>query len=61
MKPRVAKRNMPAAMKPRPPVDRPMVATRTIDPRLPSIGIAFISTPLAPSLGSRWGGGWRTI
>ena len=27
-----------------------MVATSTIEPRLPSIGMAFISTPLAPSL-----------
>ena len=61
MKPRVANRNMPAAMKPRPPVARPIVATSTIEPRLPSIGIAFISTPLAPSLGSIWGGGWSTI
>ena len=61
MKPSVANRNMPAAMKPRPPVARPIVATSTIEPRLPSIGIAFISTPLAPSLGSIWGGGWSTI
>ena len=51
MKPSVANRNMPAARKLRvrlPPP--PMVATRTIEPRLPSIGIAFIRTPLAPSL-----------
>ena len=61
MKPSVANRNMPAAMKPRPPVERPMVATSTIEPRLPSIGIAFISTPLAPSVCSSCGGGWSTI
>ena len=61
MKPSVAKRNMPAAIRPRPPLVLPMVATSTIEPRLPSIGIAFISTPLAPSLGSIWGGGWSTI
>ena len=62
MKPSVAKRNMPAARKLRvllaPP---PMVATSTIEPRLPSIGIAFIRTPLAPSLSWISGGGWRTI
>ena len=58
MKPRVAKRNMPAAMYCLPPVLPPlMVATSTIDPRLPSIGIAFIRTPLAPSDCSICGGG----
>ena len=44
MKPSVAKRNMPAARKLRlrlPPP--PIVATSTIEPRLPSIGMAFIS------------------
>ncbi|WP_278257567.1 hypothetical protein [Nocardioides convexus] len=57
----MAKRNMPAAMKrsawfcPLPP---PSPATRTIEPRLPSIGIAFIATPAAPSLGWICGGGW---
>src|SRR3954447_2764055 len=61
MKPSVANRNMPAAMNPRPPVERPMVATSTIEPRLPSIGIAFIRTPLAPSFGSSCGGGCSTI
>ena len=50
MKPTVAKRNMPAAISPRPPFVLPIVATSTIEPRLPSIGMAFISTPLAPSL-----------
>jgi hypothetical protein len=60
-KPRVANRNMPAARNARPPVERPIVATSTIDPRLPSIGMAFIKTPLAPSLGSIWGGGCSTI
>ena len=60
MKPTVAKRNMPAAIRPRPPFVLPIVATSTIDPRLPSIGIAFMSTPLAPSLGSICGGGWST-
>jgi hypothetical protein len=50
MKPSVAKRNMPAARKLRPRLaPPPMVATSTIEPRLPSIGMAFISTPLAPS------------
>ena len=39
----------------------PMVATSTIEPRLPSIGIAFIRTPLAPSLSWISGGGWSTI
>ena len=62
MKPSVAKRNMPAAMKLRvllaPP---PMVATSTIEPRLPSIGMAFIRTPLAPSFSWISGGGWSTI
>ena len=58
MKPRVANRNMPAAMYWRPPVLVPaIVATSTIEPRLPSIGIAFIRTPLAPSACSMRGGG----
>ena len=63
MKPRVAKRNMPAAMKLRPPLpdDWPMVATSTIEPRLPSIGMAFISTPAAPSDRSSPGGAWSWI
>ena len=38
-----------------------MVATSTIDPRLPEHRIAFISTPPAPSLGSSCGGGCSTI
>ena len=37
-----------------------LVATRTIEPRLPSIGMAFIRTPLAPSFCSIWGGGCST-
>ena len=58
MKPSVANRNMPAARYWRPPVLAPaIVATSTIEPRLPSIGIAFISTPLAPSACSIRGGG----
>ena len=57
-KPSVAKRNMPAAMYWRPPVLAPLiVATSTIEPSEPSIGIAFISTPLAPSACSICGGG----
>src|SRR6478672_3988698 len=32
-----------------------------MEPRLPSIGMAFIRTPPAPSLGSISGGGWSTI
>src|SRR4051794_35538774 len=49
---------MPAAMYCRPPVLAPLiVATRTMEPRLPSIGIAFIRTPLAPSACSICGGG----
>ena len=35
----------------------PMVATSTIEPRLPSIGIAFIRTPEAPSECCSSGGG----
>ena len=64
MKPSVAKRNIPAARKlrPCPPgVELPMVATSTIEPRLPSIGMAFIRTPLAPSASSICGGAWITI
>ncbi len=38
-----------------------MVATSTIEPRLPSIGMAFIRTPLAPSFSWSSGGGWSTI
>src|SRR3954451_19148901 len=34
-----------------------MVATSTIEPSEPSIGMAFIITPLAPSACSIWGGG----
>ena len=37
-----------------------MVATSTIEPRLPSIGMAFISTPPAPSCGWIWGGARST-
>ncbi|WP_435772080.1 hypothetical protein, partial [Nocardioides sp. SYSU DS0651] len=49
--PSVANRNIPAAMKrsawccPLPP---PRPATSTMEPRLPSFGIAFIATPAAP-------------
>ncbi len=60
MKPRVAKRNIPAVRKLLPletPLPELIVATSTIDPRLPSIGIAFIATPAAPSLGCSCGGG----
>src|SRR6476620_643662 len=32
-----------------------------MEPRLPSIGMAFIRTPPAPSVGSISGGGWSTI
>ena len=39
----------------------PIVATSTIEPRLPSIGMAFIRTPAAPSSRSICGGAWRTI
>ncbi len=62
MKPRVANRNMPAARKARLLLPEPvlMVATRTIDPRLPSIGIAFIATPAAPSPCWICGGGCST-
>src|SRR4051794_7710947 len=64
MKPRVANKNMPAARKlrPWPPgVELPIVATSTMEPRLPSIGMAFIRTPLAPSASSISGGDWSTI
>ena len=49
---------LPAAAARLPPL---IVATSTIEPRLPSIGIAFISTPEAPSDCSICGGGCRTI
>ena len=42
-----------------PPV-LPIVATSTMEPRLPSIGMAFIATPPAPSLGWICGGGCST-
>src|SRR5688500_1480623 len=62
MKPSVAKRNMPAARKLRPRLEPlPIVATSTIEPRLPSIGMAFISTPEAPSPSCSSGGGCSTI
>ena len=61
MKPSVANRNMPAARKLRLLLAPPIVATSTMEPRLPSIGMAFISTPLAPSPSCSSGGGCRTI
>ena len=65
MKPRVANRNMPAARKLLPPLPgappRLRVATSTIEPTLPSIGMAFIATPAAPSPAWICGGGCRSI